>query len=322
VTTQAQHMQRTTSTTASTTAARAASSTTTSAGSTSADGTSGAASLAADGTIRVEGLTVRSGPVTSEACRWTTGSRGEPVPLDTAAGADVTAFVTAALSIGAHMLGYATDASVTGLATQVTHIAERAETASAQLVRTAGQAAAQATAAATAAARQASEATSTAVAQTVQKFQADAARALDGRIALVGQRLDALLGGESSELATAVRTVISSALVETQGSWQASAAATLAQMQQVFDPANPANPIAAAARTIEAVQSRHHTELTARIDRVGELVAAATGAAASAAALAAATEASPAKGLPFEDTVATSLEGVAAGLARLFHVTA
>lgn len=277
--------------------------------------------LTPTGILRISAVELEDSSITEEARRWSTGHRGEPVPLDQAAGSNLDTYVRAAMSIGTQMLGHASDASVTGLATQVTRISERAASASAALVRSAGEAAAQATAASTRAAREASESTTRTVTAAMKQFEKDAQRTLNARVAVVDARVNALLGGETSEVATAVRAVISAALAEGQAGWQASATATLAEMQRVFDPANPANPLAAAARQIDQTQQRHHAELGARIDRVTELVAAAAGAATSAAALAAAHEHSPAKGLPFEEDVANALETVAAGLGASYERT-
>jgi len=238
------------------------------------------------GNLQIRSIDLDDPSIAGEACRWTTGSRGEPLPLDASVGIDLAVYVRAAMSIGTQMLGHASDASITGLASQVTQIAERAESASAALVRSAGEAAAQTTAIATRASQEASQATARVLAGAMKQFEQDAQRTLNARVAVVDERLNTLLAGESSEVATSVRQVISTALIEGQAGWQTSATATLTEMQRIFDPANPANPLAAATRQIGEMQQRHHAELGARIDRVTELVAATAGAATSAAALA------------------------------------
>lgn len=282
---------------------------------------SAGAYLTATGTLRICSIDLDDPSIVGEACRWTRGTRGETVPLDESAGLALDAYVRAAMSIGTQMLGHASDASVTGLASQVTQIAERAESASSALVRSAGEAAAQSTAISTRVSREASEATTRVLAGAMKQFEQDARRTLNARVAVVDERLNTLLAGETSEVATAVRKVISTALLEGQAGWQASATATLTEMQRIFDPGNPTNPLAAATRQIDETQQRHHAELGARIDRVTELVAATAGAATSAAALAIAQDGSPAKGMPFEEIVATALEGVVAGLGASYERT-
>lgn len=283
--------------------------------------TENGAFLTPSGVLQILKIDLDDPSITAEACRWTGGLRGEPRPLDESAGANVESFVRAAMSIGTEMLGHASDANITGLASQVSKIAERAESASAALVRRAGEAAAQTTETAARASRDASEATARTLAAAMKQFEKDAERTLNARVVVVDERLKALLGGERSEVATAVRAIVSAALAESQAGWQASATATLAEMQRVFDPANPANPLAAATRQIDESQRRHHAELGARMDRVAELVAATAGAATSTAALMAAQASSPAKGLPFEHAVACSLEAVAAGMGASYERT-
>ena len=281
----------------------------------------GGAFLTPGGVLQIREIDLDDPSIAAEACRWSAGMRGEPRPIEECAGTNVEAFVTAAISIGSQMLGHASDANVAGLASQVTKIAHRAESASAALVRTASRAAAQTSETAARASRDASEATARAMASAMKQFEHDAERTLNARVAVVDERLKALLGGERSEVASAVRGVVSTALADSQAGWQASVTATLAEMQRIFDPANPANPLAAVTRQIDESQQRHHTELGIRIDRVAELVAATAGAATSSAALMSAQAHSPAKGLPFEHAVACSLEGVAAGLGASYERT-
>jgi hypothetical protein len=277
--------------------------------------------LTPTGVLQIRQIDLDDPAIAAEACRWTSAVRGEPRTLDESAGANVEAFVKAAMSIGTEMLGHASDANIAGLASQVSTIAERAESASAALIRRAGEAAEQSTATAARATRDASEATARTLAAAIKQFEQDSERTLNARVAVVDERLKALLGGEGSEVANAVRVIVSAALADSQAGWQASASATLAEMQRVFDPANPTNPLAVATRKIDESQSRHHAELGARMDRVAELVAATAGAAASNAVLMAAQAHSPAKGRPFEHAVACSLETVAAGLGASFERT-
>lgn len=85
------------------------------------------------GVLQIRQIDLDDPSIAAEACRWTGGLRGEPCTLDESASADVEAFVRAAMPIGTEMLGHASDANITGLASQVAKIAERAESASAAL---------------------------------------------------------------------------------------------------------------------------------------------------------------------------------------------
>lgn len=281
----------------------------------------GSAYLTGTGTLHIDGLQISDAAVTAEACRWTSGARGEPADLESAVGLPVDAFVRAAVSIGASMLGHASEASVMALASHVSQLAERAESASTALVRAAGQAAAQNTAAATQAARAVHESTAKTLESALRRFEQDAEKTLSARVTAVDTRLTSLLAGESSEVAAAVRRIVTGALAESQAGWHASATATLAEVHRAFDPSNEANPLALATRQIELTQQRHHSELGGRIDRLAELVAAAAGAASSAAALAAVEQRSPAKGGSFEQQLGSVLEAVAAGLGASYDYT-
>jgi hypothetical protein len=275
-----------------------------------------------DGTLTIREITLTDTAVVDEACRWTRGRRGEPVSLDEAAGRPVEGFVHAALTLGACTLGYASDAAGVGrLAGRVAELTERAEMAGSALVRSASEAAAQTTDAAARASRDASANVTRTVSDAITRFEQDAARALDSKIQQLADRLDSLLGSERSEVATAIRQLVASALAEGQAGWQASAAATLAEMHRTFDTANPANPLAAVTRQIDATQQRLHADMAGKLERVIEMVAASSGVATTAAALAEMQERSPAKGLPFEEAVAGALGGVAAGMGASYERT-
>jgi hypothetical protein len=246
-----------------------------------------------------------------EACHWSSGDRGEARPPDEILGLDLP-FAIPALRLSADVLPYAADASGVGLlASRVSQLTEQAEAAGTALAQSVGEAASTAADTTAKAARSASEETAKTVAETVKKFHADASLTLDSRVELLGGRLDRLLAGENSDVATTIRTLVANAMSETQTQWSASFTTMLGEMNRSLDMSNPANPIGALARQLDDSQRRHNEIVSSKLDRVTELVASAAGAASTAEAAAAVFAASPAKGIPYEDAVAEELEVIA-----------
>ena len=93
-------------------------------------------------------------------------------------------------------------------------------------------------------------------------------------------------------------------------------------MHKSLDLSNESSPFAALERRLHDHQHSLLTDLIGHLERVRELVSAATTAAATTAAVAAVEASSPSKGLPFEEAVGWAAEAVAAGLGATYVRTA
>lgn len=280
-------------------------------------------------TYRVgEGLVIHSvvidaAEVVAEALRWPTGVRGEPVDPESAEGKDLSEYHRTALCLGARVLQATADsATAISLAGMVTHLAEQAEAASANLVDEAMRASTQIIDVTAKATKEATEASAKIIDAACDRFHQDLGATANDTMQTVQDALEHLLGGEGGAAVTAMKEVIARAMGEAQIAWHRSLTTTLTEVSRTLDVSNPASPLCALERRMLDQQGRQHTELTAKLDQVQEMVGSAASAATTAAAVAAAQQSSPAKGRPYQETVGAVLEGIAAGLGASYSDTA
>lgn len=273
--------------------------------------------------LAISGVIVSDADVIAEACRWTSGKRGELVDQSEIGSSDLTPFVRASIGLGARVLATSADTSgVMALSDTVSQLAERAETAGTRLVAGAAQATEQVVQATVNATKQATEVTADIISTATDKVQKEMAKTVQAGVESVGRDLDRLIGSESAPVALAVKDIVARAMTNAQETWQHSLTTTLTQVAGSLDISNPASPLGALERRLHEQQERQHLDLTSRLDSVQGAIGATVHAAETAAALAAAQAQSPAKGGPYEERVAQVAERVATGMGGSFVYTA
>lgn len=265
--------------------------------------------------VVIEQLTVRDKDVAREAQRWTTGKRGpivdDPEALATA---DLSAFVTEAVKIGAHAVS-ATGQTHEAQALEriVKEVGEKAADTSNKAVEVTERAVKSASEAVTKAAHDAKKAITDADKATRRELQ-------DSTKAAVAE-VRRIFGGENPEVVERLVPV----LEKFGADLDAKAKSTFSDFQtkavKQFDPTDPTSPMAKVTAELSAQQK----ELTERIDKnhsaLSDKVAELATALKVQESREAVTNRTPKKGIVFEDAVTDVLGGVAAGLADEYRDT-
>jgi len=284
--------------------------------------TGAGASLVAGTGVLIRDLTLSADNVVQEASRWTRGFRGEPIDVAEADGADVTPFVVTAVDVYTTLIATAGEANgVAALRSSVHQLADQARTVSSDLVGNATKAAADVVETTVKASREAADVTAKTVQEAKAAVETEIAKIIQSGTETVTQELDRLLGSDNSPAATAIKDIVGKAMSDAQVAWHRSLTTTLTEVTKTFDTSNPASPFAVLERRVQEQQAKAHADLTARLDKVQEAVAAASQAADKTAAIAELQSHSPAKGTPYEDRLGDIVEAIASTITATYEHT-
>lgn len=269
---------------------------------------------AAHPTVQITSLTVTDPGVTTEALRWSTGVRGPAVPASELEGADLTAYVTQALTIGAHAITAAGGVQDTfNLEQLVEDVARRTSDSTTRAAAATNTAVGDATRAITEAS---ASATKTLTEAGVQARKAFADSVSEAQKDLRAQ-ITVLLGGDNPELLTRLRP-----LLDTFGAGVTKRSDE--QVEKMFEKAtralNPDDPTSPLAKHRLQLESQHrlltaqvatqHEQLSAVISDLATAVKAST---AAREAVDATTRITPLKGATFEERIHAAVAALAVG---------
>jgi hypothetical protein len=262
--------------------------------------------------VVVDRLTIGDKDVVREAQRWTTGERGALVEDASALGrADLSAFVTEAVRIGAHAL------SVTGQAQEsraleqmLKEVGDKTVDSTSKAVEATGRVVKDASELVTKAAADARKAITEADAQSRKEFTTAVASAKQDLNAEVKR----IFGGDSPELLERLRPVLDKFGADLGVMVRDSSGELLAKAAKQFDPSDPSSPMAKHAAELNAQHERltkqmekQHTDLAQKVDEL-------TTALKVQEARTTLAKVTPIKGGSFEGQVHALMHSVAAGL--------
>ncbi|MDN5790426.1 MAG: hypothetical protein L0H25_06100 [Micrococcales bacterium] len=270
---------------------------------------------AATPAVVIEHLSVTDTEVVTEARRWSTGCRGPAVAADKLADADLTGFVTQALSVGSRAIASAGGAQDTfeleRLVSEVGARTAESSTAAAATTDKAVKAAAEAVTKATTDVRQA-------IAETEASSRRSYAETVEVSTKALRAEVDRLFGGERPELLAKLGPVLEAAGCTMGEQAFEQTDKLLDKVSRQFDPADPTSPFAKQAKALADQQSaltesmgRNHLALVGKVDELAKAVEVQKAAAAAVARTASVT---PLKGATFESKINAVMEGIAAGL--------
>lgn len=265
--------------------------------------------------IVVTQLTIADLAVVSEARRWSTGSRGETVDVSAMAGADLTAFVTQALQVGAGAIAAAGNAQDTfDLERLVTEVGTRAAESSSQAADQTGKAVVDAAKVITAASEQARKAITEAESVTRKSFAESVTTAKKD----LQTEVHRLFGGDSPELLVRLQPILEKFGTELDTKVSKQTSELLTKAAQQFDPSDPTSPMAKQSRELAKQQqalsdllAKNHDALTGKVEA---LVVAVSSQAAARDATTRTASVTTLKGTTYADGVHAIMQGVAAGL--------
>lgn len=262
--------------------------------------------------VEIERLTVRDKDVAREAQRWTAGERGAVIDdPDTLAAADLTAFVSEAIKIGAHALsaaGQAQDARA--LQQMLKDVGEKAAESTTKVVETTERATKTAAETMTKAANDAKKAITEADAASRKEFTTS----VDNAKKALNSELRRIFGGANPELIDKLQPVLDKFGADLDAKVKSGTGDLLAKAAKQFDPSDPSSPMAKHAKALDAQQEKltkligeNHKSLTDKVDAVVTALKVQE-------ARKSATRQSPAKGAEYEDAMAALIADIAAGL--------
>ncbi len=265
--------------------------------------------------VVVVGLTVRDPALVTEALRWSSGRRDEAVTSQEMAGADLTAFVTQALVIGAHAIASAggtqdtfdLERLVTEVGTRTTEASAKAAEATTETVTRMADAMAKVSADTKKAIAEASESARKSFTDNV----GTATKSLHDDV----QRL---LGGEHPELIERLNPLLESFGRKLDARTTEQTHALLAKAARQFDPADPTSPMAKHTLALKEQQAtlttsmeKNHLALVAKVDELATAVKVTTSARDATETVAKVT---PLKGGTYADNVHRVMQEIAGGL--------
>lgn len=265
--------------------------------------------------VVIRSLTVTDLSVVSESRRWSTGQRGDPQEVGDMVDADLTSFVTQALTIGSQAITAAGGAQDKfDLERLVTEVGTRTAEVSSK--------SAEATSQSAAAAVEAFSKASTEASKAIGEADAAARKSYAETVAVANQSLQGelqrIFGGDSPELLEKLRPVLAtfSAELDTRVAKQTSLLLEKAARQ--FDPADPTSPMAKHAAELRAQQEalsltlvKNHETITSKVDELSTAIK--VNAATQASALRTANI-TTLKGHTYADGVHAVMHGLAVGL--------
>jgi hypothetical protein len=228
---------------------------------------------AATTAVVIEALTVADPGVVREAQHWTTGRRGPVVDdPERLAGADLSAFATEAILLGARALAATAQTSEARLLEQVLKdVGDKTVAASTKATELTEQAVTKASAAVVQVANEAKKAITDADQQSRKEFTT----AVQGAKNDLAAELRRLVGGDNPELLERLQPVLDKfgAGLETQV--RTSTRELLERAAKQFDPTDPSSPMAKHAAALTAQQTqvtqqmeKNHGELAAKVEEL------------------------------------------------------
>lgn len=264
------------------------------------------------GAIVVENTTITEESVVREARHWATGRRGEAcrVPEDLAR-ADLTAFVTEAVVLGARVLAATAQTSEARAVEQMLReVGDKSALASTAAANTTKQAVADAASAVVKAAADAKKTITEADDQNRKELTVTveaAKRDLTGEVRR-------LFGGDSPELLQRLQPLLDQFGTNLEAKVQASTGLLLDKVARQFDPADPTSPMAKHTVALKQQQEnlasqieKNHAELSAKVVELTTAIKVND-------ARTSLAQVTPIKGGSYEDTIHDLMRGVAAGL--------
>jgi len=262
--------------------------------------------------VEIQRLTVRDKDVAREARRWTAGERGpivdDPEALATA---DLTAFVTEAVKIGAHALsavGQAQDAKA--LQQMLKDVGEKAAESTAKLSESTERVTKAASEVMTKAANDAKKAIIEADTTSRKEMTEAVATAKKD----VAAELRKIFGGDNPELMGKLQPVLDKFGTSIEATLKAGTAELITKAAKQFDPSDPTSPMAKHTAELDAKQQKlskliadNHTDLTKKVDDVVLALKVQEG-------KKSVTVRTTEKGAAYEDAIGDLLHDIAAGL--------
>jgi hypothetical protein len=265
--------------------------------------------------VVINGLYATDPAVVSEALRWSTGRRDEAVPADEMVGADLTAFVTQAMVIGAHAITSAggtqdkfdLERLVTEVGTRTTEATAKAAEATTETVTRVADAM-----------NKVSEDTKKVIAEAGEQARKSFTGHVDAATRALEGDIQRLLGGEHPELIERLTPVLETFSRKLDARTVEQSQALLDKAVRQFDPADPTSPMAKHTKALQEQQTsltteleKNHLALVAKVDELTTAVKVATSANRAAETLAKVT---PLKGVTYADGVHRVMQGIAKGL--------
>lgn len=265
--------------------------------------------------VIINNLSVADPAVVTEALRWSGGRRGEAVSAAQMRDADLTAFVTQSLAIGAHAITSAggtqdmfdLERLVSDVGTRTTEATTQAVAATSETVTRVAEAvnkvAEDATKVITEASENARNSFTDTIGAATQALHADVQR---------------LFGGENPELVSRLAPLLDSFGQRLDARSAEQTQALLAKAARQFDPSDPTSPMAKHSRALQEQQGqltsaieKNHEALVAKVDELTTAVRVTTSARSASDSLASVT---PLKGTTYADGVHQVMGDIAAGL--------
>jgi hypothetical protein len=265
--------------------------------------------------VLIRHLTVTDQAVCAEATRWSTGARSTTAAAGDLAGADLTAFVTQALAVGAQAIAgaggvqdtYNLERLVTDVGRRTAASTSQAASATAQVVNDASEAMQKASTEARKAIAEAGESARTGFATSVEAAQAS-----------LREELIRLLGGDSPELITRLGPLMDKFGREVDERAARQTTELFDRAAKQLDPDDPTTPLAKHQRALARQQQtlaesieKNHLALASKVEQLTSAVQVNAAAAAESAAL---SKVTPLKGVTYAHDVHAVMQDVAAGL--------
>lgn len=265
--------------------------------------------------LLISDLRISELSVLAESQRWSTGRRGDTVEPAALAGADLSAFVSQAMTIGSHAISAAGGAQdkfdlerlVHEVGARTSESSTKAGEATSAAAASAAEVFSKASATALRSISDADAATRKSFAETV----ASANRSLQGE-------LQRIFGGESPELVEKLRPVLATFSRELDARVSKQTGDLLEKAARQFDPADPTSPMAKHAVELRQQQDalsltlgQHHESITSKVDELASAVKVSFAAREAAARTAKIT---PLKGTTYAEGVHAVLHELATGL--------
>lgn len=265
--------------------------------------------------VVIRNVTVTDAAVVAESRRWSTGRRGAAVSEDEIAGSDLSAYVTQALTVGAHAIGtaggvqdkYDLERLMDDLGARTTESTNQAVSSTTEVVHRASEAMQKA----------ASEARQ-AIADTGKETRQSFANTVEGATKSLLTEVNRLVGGDDPELAARLGPLLErfGRDLDTRVTTQTRELLTTAAKQ--FDPADPTSPMSRYTReaqkqqeTLAATLQRQHAELTGKVEELATAWKVATSARE---AVATTAQVTPIKGTSYESEIHEIMSQIALGL--------
>lgn len=270
-------------------------------------------------TVVIEQVTITDVDVAREARRWTTGERGPVIDdLDHLAEADLTAYVTSAMRMGAHALSVAGQAyesqSLGRMVQEVGAKTAESATRSAELTERVVR---DATSAVTKAADEAKKAILEADAVSRKEFT-DSVTQAKGDLHAEMRRI---FGGERPELVDRIQPLLDKFGADLEGKVNASANELLTRAVKQLDPSDPTSPMAKHTARLDAQQeeltrrlNQNHTDLTNKVNELSSALKVRE-------ATTALAKVTPIKGDSFAALINTVMADIAGGLGGEYQDT-